>query len=149
MRKTLTAVALLIAITGSSAAIANPTGIKISTNIPGGVTLNCVPNDGESGTPIIITSDNPYSSWWGGLSSNFNGTNMQCTFTPVNDPKKVIGSAQIIVWNISESPYDNALAGSVLNVLSASGFDLAAQGTKKAPRLGPAYFNYVLTMSKN
>lgn len=152
MKKTTSVVMLLMAMAGSSAALADSKandGITISTNIPGGVTLNCVANNGGTGTPITITSNSPYSSWWGGLSSNFNGTNLQCTFNPVNDPKQVIGSAQIIVWDIDEAPYYGSLAGSVLNILSAPGYDLAAQGTKKAPRLGPVYFDYAVTMSKN
>lgn len=127
------------------ASVINPlSGISISSSVVGDVDMGCVSTTGGSGQPLLITTT-PFVSWWGGITSHFNGMNLQCKFT-LHNTKIPVGSMNIRVW--LPHTEGHRLSATIDNVQSMSGYVLTTTGSK--PNMGhvDSFYNYTVTMNK-
>ncbi|PIZ03774.1 MAG: hypothetical protein COY58_07630 [Gammaproteobacteria bacterium CG_4_10_14_0_8_um_filter_38_16] len=144
MKKFLTSSVILtlsfVTLSAMASSTAAPlSGITISSNVSN-VNMSCVSNTGGSGLPIVIDAI-PFVSWWGGITSHFQGTNLQCTFSLQSNPQTIVGSEHILVWRTQP------LSAAIDNVKSATGYALTATGSKVAGQHVHSFYNYTVTMN--
>ena len=133
--------------TGSAAAAAKPLHwISLSSNVSGGVAMNCKGMNGGTGAPMLITST-PTVSWWGGITSHFNSTFMKCSFSSARSPTTAAGSMIIRVWTVPNLP--GALSATIYTPVSKPGYVLTATGSKPLPPPGhqPSFYNYTVSIN--
>ncbi|OGT48026.1 MAG: hypothetical protein A3E82_04520 [Gammaproteobacteria bacterium RIFCSPHIGHO2_12_FULL_38_11] len=146
MKKFLSAGLTLVLSFATLSAVAAPLHwISLSSNVSGGVNMDCTGVDGGTGSPMFITST-PTVSWWGGITSHFQSTFLKCKFVLPNTTTQV-GSMTLRVWTVPNLP--GALSATIYNPISNSGYALVVKSSHPLPPPGhqPSFYDYTVTMN--